>query len=113
MDSKLKKKWVEALRSGKYRQTQYTLRDECNGFCCLGVLADVANLRWKKKPHNGNFSLYKKDYSCVALGEPDPHTSYTPLKENICPFEFQKDLSSMNDSGHSFEEIADYIEENL
>lgn len=29
-------KWVRALRSGKYTQTQLSLQDT-NGYCCLGV----------------------------------------------------------------------------
>jgi hypothetical protein len=34
--------WLEALRSGKYKQgTQGALNDETGGFCCLGVLCDV------------------------------------------------------------------------
>lgn len=33
-------KLVDALRSGKYEQTQLVLRDH-RGFCCLGVACDV------------------------------------------------------------------------
>ena len=40
MDADLKAKWLEALRSGKYEQTQGTLRDG-DAFCCLGVLCDL------------------------------------------------------------------------
>lgn len=35
------RKWVEALRSGKYKQTRKGLRDAM-GFCCLGVACEVA-----------------------------------------------------------------------
>lgn len=34
------KKWVKALRSGKYQQTRHTLKDQ-DGYCCLGVGADL------------------------------------------------------------------------
>jgi hypothetical protein len=34
------KKWVEALRSGKYKQTEHVLQDT-NGYCCLGVACVV------------------------------------------------------------------------
>jgi hypothetical protein len=34
------RKWVEALRSGEYTQTQGVLRDE-SGYCCLGVACVV------------------------------------------------------------------------
>ena len=51
MNEEVKKKWVEALRSGRYKQGFYTLRkkrvnadgklgDE-NVYCCLDVLLDV------------------------------------------------------------------------
>jgi hypothetical protein len=35
------KKWVAALRSGKYKQTRHVLCDR-NGHCCLGVACEVA-----------------------------------------------------------------------
>ena len=35
------KKWVKALRSGKYKQTIGHLADE-TGFCCLGVACELA-----------------------------------------------------------------------
>lgn len=36
------KKWIKALRSGKYKKTTGTLEDEY-GFCCLGVACKVLN----------------------------------------------------------------------
>ena len=39
----LKKAWVEALRSGKYKQGRLALYDKHNeSYCCLGVLCKVA-----------------------------------------------------------------------
>ena len=39
------KKWIKALRSGKYKQTKDTLcNDKRNSFCCLGVLCDVLKI---------------------------------------------------------------------
>lgn len=35
------KHWVKALRSGEYKQIQGLLKDD-SGFCCLGVLCDLA-----------------------------------------------------------------------
>lgn len=37
MNKDIKKKWVEALRSGDYKQTRLRLQDK-GGYCCLGVL---------------------------------------------------------------------------
>ena len=41
MKKELKKEWIKALRSGKYKQTSRSLRTP-DGFCCLGVLCDIA-----------------------------------------------------------------------
>ena len=44
MNASVKKQWVEALRSGEYKQGIHTLRRQCEGqdqFCCLGVLCDL------------------------------------------------------------------------
>lgn len=40
MKKRIKNKWIKALRSGDYKQTQGTLRDNV-GFCCLGVLCNI------------------------------------------------------------------------
>lgn len=44
MNQQVKKQWVEALRSGMYRQGKGTLRMRTpanDKFCCLGVLCDL------------------------------------------------------------------------
>src|SRR5258708_27314920 len=40
MNAEVKKKWVDALKSGEYQQTTGTLKDN-NSYCCLGVLCDL------------------------------------------------------------------------
>lgn len=48
MDKELKRRWVEALRSGNYKQGHKGLRKK-EEFCCLGVLADVGDPEgWQK-----------------------------------------------------------------
>jgi hypothetical protein len=46
MDQEIKNRWVEALRSGKYKQAEGTLAihnsDGEESFCCLGVLCEIA-----------------------------------------------------------------------
>ena len=39
-----RKAWVEALRSGKFRQTRQQLKSRNGAYCCLGVLCEVAGL---------------------------------------------------------------------
>lgn len=48
MKKNIKKLWVKALRSGKYKQGCRALRYD-NMFCCLGVLCDLHRKRTKKK----------------------------------------------------------------
>lgn len=49
MNRELKTKWLEALRSGKYKQGRSALRTIQDEFCCLGVLCDiVAPDAWSK-----------------------------------------------------------------
>lgn len=48
MEKELKDRWVAALRSGKYKQGRYRLRqcytdERSTTYCCLGVLADVVD----------------------------------------------------------------------
>ena len=106
MDAKLKAKWIEALRSGDFKQARGSLKDEFDGsYCCLGVLATVAGF-----PIKGNTIL---DAYGVSLG-------YRPICELIGG-EPIVDLTALwwrNDgkqgfAQHSFREIADYIEANL
>jgi hypothetical protein len=54
MKKSIKKKWLEALRSGKYKQTVRNLKDN-NGYCCLGVLCDVYA---KEHPELARWSEY-------------------------------------------------------
>jgi hypothetical protein len=36
-----RKRWVEALRSGNWKQGKYCLRSVDGSFCCLGVAAEL------------------------------------------------------------------------
>lgn len=55
MNPEIKTKWVEALRSGKYKQGKKSLRSrEGDKYCCLGVLCDLyAANKWRiREPLN-------------------------------------------------------------
>lgn len=61
------KKWVEALRSGKYRQTKYQLAKR-GRYCCLGVGCEVAranrvNITVEKA--GGNHRLRRQRYGAA------------------------------------------------
>jgi hypothetical protein len=103
MDKVLKKKWVKALRSGRYRQgIDYLQCGEGNN-CCLGVLCRVA--RVKAEPSYCGTKSFDGDES---------HLTDKLLKKFKITAKQQNKLIDMNDSqGKTFKEIADYIEKKL
>lgn len=102
MDRKIRDKWVEALRSGEYKQGQNALRTNDNKFCCLGVLCDVVDANcWTTR--GGVYYYGLQRYTL-------PRQLMETLQLSI-PQEAM--IIELNDTGHTFEEIADYIEERL
>lgn len=119
----IKNMWVEALRSGKYRQGNGALRNEHNEFCCLGVLCDlVAPDKWTESDIKGinNEKLYasyddegllprriveqiavsgsiQRNFTVNLCGGPDKGVV----------------LSELNDNGYTFNQLADIIEKHL
>jgi len=120
MNAEIKKQWVEALRSGKYKQCQRTLRrehirdgsSECAfgvGFCCLGVLCDLhASLfggDWKEPDDDGDCRYHDE------LGElPESVKTWSEFNDARQEHEL---ISLNDDAGKDFDRIADYIEKNL
>jgi hypothetical protein len=108
MDANFKKKWVEALRSGSYKQAQYGLQRD-GGFCCLGVLCDIYdNTGWKEQTRDG--------YTTYTLGGQDEQT-WLPdaIRDKLeIPRDAIGTLVEMNDRDNlKFGQIADYIDKNL
>jgi hypothetical protein len=111
MNPEVKQKWIAALRSGKYKQGTSWLRTN-KGYCCLGVLSDLLGASWESKGANENgFSVY----SCSIAGSSTTGMLSQPAKEASYLAKKAEDmLARMNDDlGKSFNEIADWIEENL
>ena len=105
MKAEIKRRWVAALRGGKYRQTRTKLR-EGDTYCVLGVLCDLHDPdgwvpefteigNWARIERDG-FVLPTPIRNAVGLGPDDVVSLYC-----------------MNDRGASFTELADYIEEAL
>lgn len=59
MNKEVKQKWVAALRSGDYKQTQNHLQDS-NGYCCLGVLCDLYAQEHEEVEWSDNLQFYPK-----------------------------------------------------
>lgn len=108
MSADLLKKWIAALRSGEYKQTVSSLRDD-NGFCCLGVLEDILGCEWKLD--------YAYDYLCTRDGnEATCVLSSSPFPGLTLGGGIRGtsvELTELNDQGISFNCIANIIEEHF
>lgn len=111
MNKDIKKRWLDALRSGKYKQGVGALRKRGYKFCCLGVLCDIV------KPSSWTIC---RGTICYQMG----NSTGLPPKEvlEVCGivddfFGFDGigfRLTTMNDSENkTFNEIADFIEEKI
>ncbi len=83
-----RQQWVDALRSGLYKQGKGRLCEQ-DRYCCLGVLASIEGLLDSEGTVGGNATL---------------------LPPEILPLYRQKLLAEMNDGGASFSALASEIE---
>lgn len=95
----IRKKWCEELRSGHYQQTREYLMDG-NGYCCLGVLCDIA---YKLGIYNIPLDAYD---NLQTERLPEEIMKAADITYDIC-----KDLACRNDNGRPFDKIADLIEQ--
>ena len=136
MNKTIAMKWVKALRSGKYKQGEaYLCQITSKGkkHCCLGVLTEMyqAEQKAKKKKalptkvgkiyHDASFDVVKYgggEYA--AEGLPVAVRRWAGIEGRLGElFDVGLDgvgvyesLSRMNDEGHSFKKIANFIEKN-
>ena len=116
--SEIKKKWVEALRSGDYKQGKTCLKqidfDGETRHCCLGVLAEICevpneilggSLYTFNFPRSDKYMFFRS----TALLDKN-----FEMKHFIYGYSNIRTLMRMNDSGdYTFEDIADYIEKHV
>lgn len=93
MNDQVKRDWCKALRSGEFKQTKNVLAHD-GKYCCLGVLGKITGTL-SEEDLRLNHGYWKFELS-LGLSETD----------RIACAQF-------NDSGRSFEFIADWIEGNL
>lgn len=114
MKKRQMERWVKALRSGKFKQGKFRLHNIlADTYCCLGIACEInkKHLAIGCDDDGNNMSYDNEDKalpvsireymglkSAVGLGT---HTN----DEHFC-------LERLNDSGKSFTEIADIIEQN-
>lgn len=97
------KQWIKALRKGTYKQTRGKLRSG-DGFCCLGVLCDLAAKDGGRQWGDSNAYAYEYGTKVHSLG--NDTLQFLGLTRNN-----QQNLTDLNDLGcKSFPEIADLIE---
>ena len=122
MKQDVKDLWVEALRSGDYKQTNGYLQDG-DGYCCLGVLTDLycklKNIEWDDslgyEDEDGRLRFWGDETlspNCqvwAGLEEDNPSVTYKGKTE---PLSFFNDGICGVD-GLNFNEIADLIEQQL
>lgn len=106
MNQEIKKKWLEALRSGKYKQGAGYLRRRDESYCCLGVLCDIV------EPENWEENHLMNDTAWFHAGQTE---QMNPAVRRECEITFNQawTLMSMNDRGNTFNNIANWIETNL
>lgn len=61
MNPEIKQLWLDALRSGDYKQGTGQLRDYNDNYCCLGVLCDVVRKKRKIKGFTGAYFQYREN----------------------------------------------------
>jgi hypothetical protein len=110
LPANIKTKWLTALRSGKYEQTDgclvHKFFDDEPSYCCLGVLGKVCGV---------------SDDSMLGLGFLDeitvenklPKFAVQPIRDEDDKQTIVEKLADMNDNGRSFKQIAAYIDRYL
>lgn len=120
-DADLKKEWVEELRSGRFKQGRERLKTAPHRrpepeYCCLGVLGEILCRRGMAE-----WSPVTSGHSCGLrpVGAPLHMNAYGDLPATLANEigldpEVEQELIRYNDGEKwSFEQIADFIEENL
>lgn len=117
MKSDVKEKWVAALRSGEFEQTQGILRSGENCYCSLGVLVELfrretglgywqASRFWEKRggPYS---SCFLTPAVMDWAGLDDNQAALKPEGRDLVG---AYSVDEINDRGRPFSEIADAIE---
>lgn len=142
MKKEIAKKWVRALRSGKYKQAKSVLKTKTKKglvrHCCLGVLCELYENDRKRKKKKG---LHVAEIEAYGYEVPETSTifdfdgdptvlpeavrSWARLKSDDGSFRHEdteflakdntlcRNLAALNDNGVGFKKIADIIEANV
>lgn len=125
MRADIKRRWVDALRSGEYKQGKYRLAqsngDDKVGYCCLGVLCDLVKnevgMDWFEDLDSDDnvYVMFGRDLMKGDSTYP-PGEVFSFVGEDVSNvFAFGDDivfhLSTLNDNWKlTFDQIADIID---
>lgn len=133
MPKQFGEKWVKALRSGDYKQTDGVLYCEDFGYCCLGVACAMVGIPDNIMRSNGliidivGSSGIKEEIKLIPDILKENKTGYslvnilTELNDHGISKAFKRDMeeegykfpTDKTDNSYSFNEIADFIEANV
>jgi len=129
MNTEVKQKWIDALRSGKYEQGSEKLRS-VTGYCCLGVLCDLyskeqgaewefrgiteTNLQpkdyWYFEGESEFLPDSVKDWAGMECKNPSLRVDVTDNDDEDDWF-YNDEIANLNDSGYTFNELSKLIEQ--
>ena len=128
MNTEVKQKWIDALRSGKYEQGSEKLRSQ-QGYCCLGVLCDLysqeKNQDWefrgdKDYLQTTDYWYFEdqseflpdsvRDWAGLPVGNPNVRVDVTEADDENDWF-YTDEIANLNDSGYTFNELSKLIEQ--
>lgn len=129
MNTEVKQKWIDALRSGKYDQGSEKLRS-VQGHCCLGVLCDLYSkeqgAEWEfrgydETDHKPQDYWYfedqseflpdsVRDWAGLPVCNPSVRVDVTDNDDEDDWF-YNDEIANLNDSGYTFNELSKLIEQ--
>ena len=121
MHAEIAHRWAERLRSGRHQQGKGSLvqrplaQDKTCFYCCLGVLCEMAAEAHMVVDHGWNGERFV--VAVKVYGEKQEHgvltrevMEWAGIKTETAVLPNKDRLVTLNDSGSTFEEIADTIE---
>lgn len=115
MPKKKIQKWIDALRSGKYKQGMYSLQGP-NGYCCLGVACELFAPTYRRDylgyleggmpnlPSGAPEWLAAINHDFMRRGDPSGLTALVNLNDNDIM------VDGTHFTNFTFDEIADLLQ---
>ena len=115
MKPEIAKKWVEALRSGEFEQGKFQLNTGFS-YCCLGVLCelherDVGGEEWERSIRGLQYMGCLNDLPRAVQVWAGMQSACGKFLADGAPDTNARYLTTLNDGGTKFPEIASLIEQ--